>query len=223
MNPQDLLTRLQTAIQGGYQVPDDVAGWLDAGIQEFEAGGGRKPFCLCLGLRGAGTVSLETYRARQRRDAALLAACELVPGESQSGDWHRCRAIAGVVAKFKRSWPRVPSSPDPAHLSMFGAVEVVFIVAAGAGLVVPSSAGGILARICKARQHKETGGGDCGDSKEPPLFRLFEKAMMFTRIHEIKKDTCTENFNPGNRGGHDIYRSDHGLKNGGTIADHRKP
>lgn len=157
-DPFDFLARLRAAAQGGYPIPADVAQWLEGGICEFGAQGGRKPLCLCLKLRGAGVVSLETARARQRRDAALLAACEIVPGPSM-GDWGRCRVVADVAIRFARIWPRVPAPPDTDR-ALFHSVEVAFGVAADAGLRVPVTPSGILARVRIARRYQSLGDGD---------------------------------------------------------------
>jgi len=157
-DPFDFIARLRAAAQGGYPIPTDVAQWLDAGIAEFELDGGRRPLCVCLGLRGAGVVSLETWRARQQRDAALLVAFNLIRGD-ELGDWQRGQAVAAIVTTFGRVWPRAPSPPGPAAAALFDAIQFAFEVATGAGLAVPQSVNGILARVRLARRDSQ-GGGD---------------------------------------------------------------
>ena len=95
------LHRLLALMSGRIVLPDDMREWLSDGVREFLDSGGKRPLCVCLGLRGIGKRSLATEYELRQRNTALREAARHIGGPSLS-DWQRAQRLADLVA----SWPR---------------------------------------------------------------------------------------------------------------------
>ena len=102
-----------TALEAGRPVPDDVAEWMRDAIAEYLDEGGRRPLDVVLGLRGRGIRSLETQKAMERRNAALMAALQYAhDGQFRPVRW-RANYLADEVKRFRRKWPRIRHHEEP--------------------------------------------------------------------------------------------------------------
>lgn len=108
--PTGHFLELIRVLELGADIPPDVASWWHDGCSSFAAGD-TKTLDEALGLRGAGIkLPVNTY-ARQTRDAALVAAFELIEGRNY---WTRVQALADAIRAFEgRTWPRVREYREP--------------------------------------------------------------------------------------------------------------
>lgn len=134
-NPGDLLLRLRAALEAGVALPDEVRAWLLAGLDDFEAAGGKRPLCGALRLRGRGLRSLGTRKARRDMLDALHRALLLIECPNPHS---ACQLLANHIATFEtRIWPRVRSQSDPPD--RLDAIQRELFTAFRVGLQVPAS------------------------------------------------------------------------------------
>ena len=104
------LHRLLALMSGRIVLPDDMREWLSDGIREFLDSGGKRPLCVCLGLRGIGKRSLATEYELRQRNIALREAARHIGGPNLS-DWQRAQRLADLVASWPRRRRRLTATP----------------------------------------------------------------------------------------------------------------
>lgn len=144
-NPGDLLLRLRAALEAGVAPPDEVRAWLLAGLDDFEAAGGRRSLCRSLQLRMPSQRSLGTRKARGAMLAALRRALLLIESPNQ----HRgCQLLASRISTFEsRTWPRVRHYIEPPD--RLDAIEQELFRAFKSGQDVPASQGRLYCVLVK--------------------------------------------------------------------------
>lgn len=130
---------MRAALEACVAPPEEVRAWLLAGLDNFEAAGGKRPLCRSLRLRGPSQRSLGYTLARRDMLTALRRALVLI----ECPNPHRgCQLLANRISAFEtRTWPRVRhcvETPD-----RLDAIERELFLAFKAGLVVPGSQRGL--------------------------------------------------------------------------------
>lgn len=122
-------------MEAGVALPDEVRAWLLAGLDDFEATGGKRPLCRALRLRRRGLRSLGTRQARCAMLAALRRALLLIECPNPHS---ACQLLANHISTFEtRTWPHVRNHAEPPD--RLDAIQRELFTAFRAGLTVPAS------------------------------------------------------------------------------------
>ena len=142
----DHWARLKAAIEANLPVPNDVRAWFLEGAGSFDDSGGRRPLCICLGLRGRGRASAEERRRLAERNQWLREAWNLVSCETITQSERAARLIEAAHRFETCTWPRIRHLENPpARLSEF---QSAIFRALKTGAKLPGSRQSILS-ICK--------------------------------------------------------------------------